>query len=221
MKKFWFIFAFMIFFCNFSHAQDENIIKLPEPYIDSKVSLEKTLWERRSQRTYKAFPLDIKEISQLLWAGQGITDYEHGKRTAPSANAKYPLDLYLVVFYADGLDKGIYEYLPEKHGLKKVFEDTKRDDIIKACNFQGAVSQSSVTIIIAGTYTRMSDKYNESDIRFTYAEVGHTSQNIFLQATALGLGTVVIGGFKQDELSKVLQFPVDTKALYVMPVGKK
>jgi len=221
MKKIFLFIAVSIFCINLSNAQEETLIKLPEPFIDSKISLEKVLWERRSQRTYKAFPLDVSEISQLLWAGQGITDYEKGRRTAPSARAKYPLDLYITIFYADGIDKGIYQYIPEKHALKKVFENNKKDEILKACNFQGSIAQSSVVIIIAGTYTRMNEKYTETDIRFTYSEVGHASQNIFLQATALNLGTVVVGGFKEDLLNKALQFPTETRALYVMPIGKK
>jgi SagB-type dehydrogenase family enzyme len=220
MKKIIVMCTLLIAFMYTALAQ-ETTIKLSKPTLDGKVSIEKVLNERRSVRAYKDTPLTEKNVSQLLWAGQGITDESSKKRTAPSARAKYPLELYLVVFNVQGIEKGVYKYVPDGHTIVKVFADDKNDAIVKACNSQASISKCPAAFIIAGNYLKMSEKIDDVTIRFTQTEVGHVSQNISLQAVALDLGTVVIGGFQQDLLSEVLEFPDNTKPIYVMPVGNK
>lgn len=93
-----------------------DMVKLPEPKYSSKVSIEKALLERRSIRNYKNEPLMLSEISQLLWAAQGITD-PRGFRTTPSAGALYPLEIYVVAGNVSDLSTGVWKYKPQGHEL--------------------------------------------------------------------------------------------------------
>ena len=106
-------------------------IKLPEPSYTSNTSVEEALSKRRSIRTYSGENLTIGEVSQLLWAAQDITA-PRGGRTAPSAGALYPLELYLVVGDVEGFDKGVYKYKPEGHELEKVGDGDKRRELAEA-----------------------------------------------------------------------------------------
>jgi nitroreductase len=106
-------------------------IKHPEPIYKSNISVEEALSKRRSIRTYSDENLTIEEVSQLLWAAHGITS-PRGGRTAPSADALYPLELYLIVGDVDGFDKGVYKYRPEEHELEKVVDGDKRGELAEA-----------------------------------------------------------------------------------------
>lgn len=168
-----------------------EIIKLPEPFQDSKTSVEKALSERRSVREYKNEPLELAEISQLLWAAQGITD-RRGFRTAPSAGALYPLELYIVAGNVNHLPNGIYKYNPNGHELSRVAEGDKRTELCDAALGQLSVSDAAAIIVFSAVYDRITGKYGNRGIRYTYTEVGHAAQNICLEAVSLNLGTVTI-----------------------------
>jgi len=219
MKKILLVCTLLVAFLCTTCAQNEIKIKLPDPVLDGKVSIEKVLNERRSVRAYKDTPLTEQNLSQLLWAGQGITDKASKKRTAPSARAKYPIELYMVVFNVEGIEKGVYLYVPDGHEIVKVFGDEKHTDIIKAAGSQASVSKCAVAFIIAGNYKKMSENYNEQAMLFTHTEVGHVSQNIALQGVALNIGSVVLGGFQPDNMAKLFNFPEYIRPIYVMPVG--
>lgn len=221
MKRIILVCTLLIAFMYTTLAQNTTTIKLSEPTFDGDVSIEKVLKERRSVRAYKDTPLTEKNVSQLLWAGQGINEDGGKKRTSPSARGRYPIELYLVVFNVEGIEKGVYQYVPDGHSIVKVFGSDKNDAIVKASGSQGSISKCPAAFIIAGNYLKMSEKYDETAIRFVNTEVGHVSQNIALQGVALNIGSVVLGGFQQGALSEVLEFPPDTKPIYVMPVGNK
>ncbi|MBU4492453.1 MAG: SagB/ThcOx family dehydrogenase, partial [Euryarchaeota archaeon] len=107
-------------------------IKLPEPKYDSGTSVEQALLERRSVREYKDEPLKLTEVSQILWAAQGITDPIRGFRTAPSAGALYPLEVYVVIGNVEGVAKGVYKYEPNEHELVKIRNGNVRDEMAVA-----------------------------------------------------------------------------------------
>jgi SagB-type dehydrogenase family enzyme len=194
-------------------------IKLPEPRYDSSTSIEKALLERRSVRDYKNEPLTISEISQLLWAAQGITD--RGRlRTAPSAGALYPLELYVVVGNVINLKSGIYKYKPHGHELVRVAEGDKRKELCKSAFGQSAIQDAHVVIVFSAVYERTTGKYGERGVRYVHIEVGHAAQNVFLQAVSLNLGAVVIGAFDDDKVKKVMNMENKEQPLYIMPVGK-
>lgn len=195
-------------------------IKLPEPKYDSNTSVEQALLKRRSVREYKDTPLTLTEISQLLWAAQGITD-PRGFRTAPSAGALYPLELYVVAGNVNDLPNGIYKYRPHEHELAMVVEGDERTELCNAALGQPSVKDAAAVIVFSAVYERTTVKYGEKGIRYVHIEVGHASQNIYLQAVSLNLGTVVIGAFDDEEVKKIINTGDEEQPLYLMPVGKK
>jgi len=201
-------------------SESSEGIKLPEPEYTGEVSLERTLRERRSVRQYKEEPLRLEEISQLLWAAQGITD-PRGFRTAPSAGALYPLEVYLVAGNVSGLAAGSYKYRPQGHALVKVAGGDRRVELSEAALGQDPVEKGAAVIVICAVYERTAVKYGKRAERYAQIEVGCASQNIYLQAVSLNLGTVFVGAFDDDRLKKVVNLRDDERPLCIMPVGRK
>ena len=195
-------------------------LKLPEPKVDGKVSVEKSLFERRSIRDYADEPVTLAEVSQLLWAAQGLTD-PAGYRSAPSAGALYPLEVYVVAGKVALLPAGIYRYKPRGHELIKVGDGDKRSELCAAALSQAALKQAPVSIVVTAIFERTTQKYRDRGIRYVHMEAGHAAQNICLQAVSLDLGTVVIGAFNDDEVKKVMQLMATEEPLYIIPVGKR
>ena len=204
--------------CFMTLSAQTSKIKLPDPVTRGKISLEETLSKRKSVREYTREPLNKKEISQLLWAAQGIT-HEGWKRTAPSAGATYPLEIYLVVNRAEGLEPGLYHYLPSEHTLELKKSGKFGKKLAEAALNQEMIEKAPIDIVITALYQRTTSRYGDRGRRYVYMEVGHVGQNIYLQAEALGLGTVVVGAFRDDRVKKLLG--IDEKVLYIMPVGKR
>ena len=200
------------------NAQDP--IKLPEPIYDGKTSVEKALQKRRSLRQYKNLPITLQDLSQLLWAAQGISG-TGGRRTAPSAGALYPLEVCVVAGNVTGLPVGIYSYDPHKRELSRVLDSDKRVELSKAALGQSSISKAAAILVISAVYERVAVKYGERGIRYVHMEAGHAAQNVFLQAVSLDLGTVVIGAFHDEEVRAVLRLPGQVQPLYLMPIGKK
>ncbi|AZK58895.1 hypothetical protein Daudx_0339 [Candidatus Desulforudis audaxviator] len=199
-------------------------IALPASRLTGEMSLEAAVAGRRSERSFRAAPLKLEQLAQLLWAAQGITDphpdpAQRFRRAAPSAGAQYPLDLYPVVGEIEGLEAGIYRYCPQEHALGLLTPGDRRRQLARACLGQMFVAAAPVAVVITATYDRITDRYGERGIRYAHMEVGHVGQNIHLQAEALGLGTVVVGAFQDEEVAEVLQLPRKEAPLYVMPVG--
>jgi len=203
-----------------SPAEDSVRIILPEPRYDSDVSVEEALLKRRSVRNYTDEALTLQEIAQLLWAAQGITD-PSGKKTAPSAGALYPLEVYVVVGSVEDVARGVYKYKPQQHELIRVLEGEQRKALAKAALDQQSVAQGAIDIVITAIYDRTTRKYGNRGIRYVHMEAGHAAQNVYLQAVAMNLGMVVIGAFYDDQVKEVLNLPEDEEPLYIMPVGRK
>ena len=195
-------------------------IPLPSPRTVSETSVEEALAQRRSVRVYSEANLSLLDVAQLLWAAQGITA-PGGGRTAPSAGALYPLELYLAVGAVDGLDTGVYRYWPEKHELEKVKTGDARAALAAAALNQDCVEDAAIDLVIAGVYERTTEKYGDRGIQYVHLEAGHAAQNVYLQAEALELGTVVIGAFDESEVARVLGLEEQSTPLYIMPVGRK
>ncbi len=194
-------------------------IKLPAPDYMGNTSVEEALSKRRSVRFYSGEDLSIEEVSQLLWAAQGITGTG---RTAPSAGALYPLELYLVVGDVEGLDNGVYQYRPVEHELEKAVEGDIRVELSKAAVGQNQehVRDAAVDLVFTAVYERTTGKYGERGIRYVHMEAGHAAQNVYLQAVSLELGTVVIGAFSDDKVKELVNAEEQEEPLYIMPVGR-
>ncbi len=197
-------------------------IALPPPRYDSNVSIERALMVRRSIREYEDKPLTLEQVGQLAWAAQGITDKRYGFRSAPSAGATYPLEVYFIVKRngVTGLPEGIYHYLPREHMLELIKSGDYSRELMRACLDQEWVADAAINIVITAIYERTTWRYGERGrIRYVHMEVGHVGQNIYLQCVSLQLGCVVIGAFYDEEVKKILG--VDEEPLYVIPVGVK
>lgn len=196
-----------------------DMISLPPPRLDSGFPLERALHERRSIRKFGKAALTQVEVSQLLWAAQGITCHD-GLRTAPSAGALSPLQLYLVAGRVRDLDSGVYQYASAGHKLMKMITGDQRHKLALATHGQDAVSEAAAVIVFTAIERRTTRKYGSRGVRYVHIETGHAAQNVFLQATALGLGTVVVGAFEDDAVRELLQLPDGEAPLYLMPLGR-
>ena len=187
-------------------------IDLPQPEVTGGGSLAEALARRRSVREYQPLPLDMADISQLLWAAQGVTS-NTGQRTAPSAGGLHPLELYVIT------EGGRYHYDPNGHQLDVLGEDDVRRELSRAALSQEAVEEAAAVFVVAAVYSRTEQKYGERAERYVKLEAGHVAQNLLLQAASLGLGAVPIGAFHDDEVREVLDLPSDHQPLYLIPVG--
>jgi SagB-type dehydrogenase family enzyme len=219
MKKNLIIFA-LLFCCSanlFSQAAPVapviTTIKLPEPELNGRVSLEQAIKNRRSIRQFTAKPLKIDQIAQMCWSAQGITDEEEGLKAAPSAGAIYPIQLYVV------LPDGLYLYYPPDHILEKQINKDIRPMLYTASFKQQVVQDSPCIFIISASARKVEAKYRGRGERFTCLEAGHIAQNIHLQAVTLGLGSVPIGGFAAKSVAGICKLPEEFEPLYLICTG--
>ena len=205
---------------NLLSSETQDIINLPEPKYESKFSIEKALLQRRSVRDYKEQPLDISEVSQLLWAAQGITD-QRGFRTIPSAGALYPLEVFLVAGNVSGLPAGAYRYKPAGHALVKVAGGDRRAELCEAAGGQACVKNGAAALVFTAIYERTTVKYGNRGIKYAHIEVGCAAQNVYLQAVSLDIGTVFVGAFHDSQLKQLLNLDDNEHPQCIMPLGKK
>jgi len=206
---------------------DKAIFQLPQPHLSGKISVEETMKNRRSRRDYKNVPLDGQDLSQILWAAYGITKpieepafLRGGLRTAPSAGARYPLDIYVIVGNVTKLKPGIYKFEPKGHQLVKINDKDIRADLCKAALDQLMVKDAPASLVYTATFERNTSKYGERGReRYVCMDLGHSAENVYLQVEALGLGTCAIGAFTDAKVSSLLQLTDHEEPLYIMPVG--
>jgi SagB-type dehydrogenase family enzyme len=208
----------------------QKMVNLPSPQLTGSVSLEETISRRRAVRRYRSEPLNLTQLSQILWAAQGITG-TRGARAAPSAGATYPLEIFVVVGdrgvitneatrSAEALEAGIYHFEVDSHSLDLHKPGDSRQELAGAALNQQFIVQAPVDIVICAVIHRTSRRYGRRAERYVNMEVGHAGQNIHLQAVALGLATVEVGAFDDEEIRAVVAVDEQTRPLYIMPVGK-
>lgn len=188
-------------------------IPLPSPRTHGGTSLDEALAQRRSIRAFAPTELSQGELGQLLWAAQGITDPRLGHRTAPSAGALYPLELYVVT------PDGAVRYAPRSHATQQIAVGDLRPKLADAALGQDAVREAPVAIVVTAVPARTARKYGARADRYVALEAGHAAENVLLEATALGLGAVPIGAFDDEDVRSVLRLPPDEQPLYILPVG--
>jgi SagB-type dehydrogenase family enzyme len=203
--------ALLLAACGDACARDDTVT-LPRADRTGKVTLERALAGRRSVRAFQATALTRAEIGQLLWAAQGVTGKRY--RTAPSAGALYPLELYVATA------RGVSRYEPASHRLRRVRDGDVRPAIHAAALNQAAVKSAPALFVVTAVYARTARKYgSQRSPRYVHMEAGHAAQNLLLQATALGLGAVPVGAFSDAGVREALGAPVEHAPLYVIPVG--
>ena len=195
--------------------------RLPPPTLHGDMSLAEAIARRRSVRRYRRESLPLSHLSQVLWAAQGITDAQ-GSRATPSAGATYPLEVFAVIGRGsiEGLEEGLYHYTVEDHSLHRYKGGDLRRQLSIAALDQEFIAEAPVDIVICALYSRTLKRYGARGERYVHMEVGHTGQNIYLQATAFGLGTVAIGAFYDGQVREVLRLDKQYEPLYIMPVGR-
>ena len=188
----------VLFMSNSLFAQD---IKLPAPNKSGGKPLMQALSERKSSRDFIDKELSVQQISDLLWAANGFN--RDDKRTAPTANNKQELELYVAT------KNGLYFYDAKNQLLKEV----KKGDYRGKTGVQDFVSVAAVNLIF------VSDADKASSMHYAYTSCGYVSQNVYLYCASEGLGSVARGSFNKDELSKLLNLKPNQEPLLTQSVG--
>lgn len=192
------------------HTRPAGYRVLPAPIKSGGPSLAAVLASRHSSREFSNRELEDTQLGQLLWAAQGLTD---GRRTTPSAGALYPL----TVRVAD--TSGVWRYIPADHALVAESSVDRREVLSVASFGQAALSSSPVVLVITARFAVTAKKYGLRAERFATLEAGHAAQNVLLEATALGLAAVPIGGFSDDNVRHALGIETAETPLYLIAVG--
>jgi len=213
--------GFLGLFFLFSARASE--ITLPSPKTSDGLGINQIISARRSVRSYSPRALSLSELSQLLWSAQGITEQKTKKRSAPSAGAIYPLGLYVSVKKGgiEGLEEGIYLYLPETNTLKRLISGDFQNQLAQIAFGQIWMARAPVIFIFTAESAQMWARYRERAWLYIHLEAGMASENLMLQAVALGMGSCAVGAFWENRLSKLLKLSPSQKPLLMVPVGKK
>jgi len=188
-------------------------ITFDKPLTKGRLSLEETLWLRRSVRSFSDQKLTWEQIGQLLWAAQGVNRPESGGRTSPSAGATYPLETYVVV------SDGIYKYLPKEHAVQKTVSGEMRQILKEAGLGPEAAQESPCVMIFTAVFERTVSRFGKDAYPYIYLEAGHVAQNVLLEVTALGLGAVPNGTILGFTSKKPLGLPPEEDPVYVLVIG--
>ncbi len=193
-------------------------IELPKPDLAGDMSVEQALSQRRSRREMGKESLTLTQVSQILWAAQGITK-DGIYRTAPSAGALYPVEIYLVSEKVNDLPQGIYHYDPDGHTLEALKSGSMIKKVSNAALGQSALKQAAIHVVVTADISRTAVKYGDRAERYVAQETGAIAQNIYLQVESLGLSTVCIGAFYDDKVKKALN--ITESPFVIMPVGHR
>ena len=197
-------------------------IHLPSPSQKGGMPLAEAIARRRSIRGFDPQPISQLQLSQILWAAQGITDTRGEYRAVPSAGATFPLEIFVVCGTSgvEGIDAGIYHYNMDSHSLTLHYDGDVRLALAGAALGEEGIYEAPVDIVLCAIFERTILSYGSRGERYVHMEVGHAGQNIYLQATALGLATFAVGAFNDEQVREVLRLGRQYKPLYIMPVGR-
>lgn len=182
------------------------------------------LWEaisrRRSIRNYSKKPLKKENLSQLLWATQGITGEFTGYelRAVPSAGALYPVETYVIVNNVEGIEPGVYHYDVREHELEMLKAGDFREDVASAALDQDMAYSASCVFVWTAIFARSTWKYNQRAYRYIYLDAGHIAQNLALSAVSSGLGTCQIGALYDEEVNSLLDVDGEEESVIYMTV---
>jgi SagB-type dehydrogenase family enzyme len=199
-------------------------LELPAPVLDGGLGLWETIRTRRSLRDFDpAAPLTLAELSQLLWATQGLTGHPSDRRfrAAPSAGALHPFDTYLVLNRVAGLPAGIAQYDVPSGQIDLLAEGDFSRDIAAASLEQEMAADCGVVFVWVGVAGRSKPKYRDRAHRYLYLDAGHIGGQLHLAAVALGLGCCAIGAFLDDEVNALVGVDGEREtAMYLSVVGR-
>ncbi|MDR2833136.1 MAG: SagB/ThcOx family dehydrogenase [Streptococcaceae bacterium] len=225
------VLLFLLSGCTFTRSQAKSTeemleqmtttvyYELPQPQKIGRISVEEALTNRRSKRNFTDEALSQNELSQILWAAYGVTN-ERGFRTTPSAGALYPLEIFIVIGNVEGIEDGIYRYIATENKIVQVKSGDFRRELQAVSLNQNSVGSAPIALIYTAVFARMTERYGaRGKERYTYFEIGHSAQNVYLQAVSLNLGTVAVGAFNDDGVRELLRLPDGVEPRYILPVG--
>ena len=200
------------------NAEESLIIHLPPPPRRDASLLESLIFRRRSRRSFSSRPVSREALSLLLWAVQGVTSPE-GFRTAPSAGALYPLEVFIICGPLPEFPAGVYHYRPETHTLARQASGDCRAELARAAWDQDFIAVAPVTFLIAADFRRTTAKYGRRGVQYVFLEAGHAAQNLYLAVERWGLGTVAVGAFREDTVRRLAGMNTEWTPIYLLPVG--
>ncbi len=200
---------------------------LPSPSTKGNITVEEALLNRRSHRNFQDRAISAGNLSQILWAAYGVTvprtDYSSlrgGLRTAPSAGALYPLDVYVLIGNVKDIEPGFYKYISQEHKIVRLIDKDVRVELCDAALNQEMVREAPAVLFYSAVYSRCTDKYGKRGReRYVCMDLGHSAQNVYLQVETLKLGTCAIGAFNDEKVKEILQLQAEEEPLYMMPFG--
>lgn len=218
-KIFWVVVFLFFFVCS---AVSADSIKLPEVDLDDGLPVARSIYQRRSVRTYSSEPVTLDQAGQILWAagGKTVDGITGPTRAYPSAGGLYPLDIYLVAGEVEGISPGLYRYMWENHSLELIREGDIRTELSQASLGQGSPRSAPMSIVISADTQRVASRYGRrGEELFVPLDTGHLAQNVNLQAESIGLSCLMIGAFSENDLKDVLGI-TEGKPVYVITVGR-
>jgi len=208
----------------FKEYPDAPRIELDPPAAGDGPPLWEVILKRRSVRDFARAALSRPELSQLLWAAQGVTEARGGFqfRAAPSAGALYPVETYVVVNAVEGVAQGVYHYDVRGHALEQLAEGDFRLAVAKAALDQEAAYYAGAVFVWTAVFRRCKWKYGQRAYRYVYLDAGHIAQNVALAAVGLGLGSCQIAAIYDEEVNHLVGADGrEESAIYLTVVGKR
>jgi SagB-type dehydrogenase family enzyme len=207
------LYLFAAYMSLMAAAQTQETISLPKVSSTGGMSLMEALWKRRSVRAYSDRALSMEQIGALCWAAQGITDAAKGLRTAPSAMTLYSIQVFVVN------SEGVYAYLPAEHSLRLVQKGAVLDKLRLLPPNPPMLGKAPVVLVLGMNLAPLAERVGARAERYALIETGHVAQNVLLQAVAMGLGSIPVGGFDEEKVSELLKLPEGVRPVYLLPIG--
>ena len=199
------------------------IVELPPPIVESGIDAFTVLRGRRSRRSFLEKPLTLKEVSTILFYTLGITGrtwWGGPKRTYPSAGALQPVEAYIIANNVLNLASGVYHYNPGRHCLELISKGDYAGKLYHASLQQEHVREAPVIIILTVYYPRTASQYHVRAYRYVLLDAGFAGENLYLAAEALGLATVAVGAFIDQDICSILRIDCDWEyPLLIFPIG--
>jgi len=191
------------------YEKDAPLVKrfsLTPPALEGGKSLWEAISKRRSFREFSNRPLSLSELSQLVWATQGVTAraWGHEFRAAPSAGALYPIETYILVNRVEGISAGVYHYEVKGAQLDLLKGGNLGPSLSRAGLGQELLETAAAVFVWTAVVERSKWKYRERGYRYIYMDVGHIGQNLYLAASALNLGCCTVGAFFDEEVDAIV-----------------
>jgi len=199
-----------------------NIIPLPSPTYRTQNSVEAVIRSNQPRRSFRPDQLTQKQLSQMLWAAQGVTT-DWGGRTVTSSKSTFPLTIYVLINNVENLESGVYQYISGErlpaHQLLPLKLGDFEETLFSIVN-QTPLKEPPLVVVVTGNLKKMATAYGgDSHDREVYLEAGHATQNMYLQAESLKLGMIALPNFDEIQVRSLLSIPQENTIIYLAPIG--